>query len=333
MPARGHRSVSIELPNGQIGAIHGGGSIEWVDDMPNRRGNNPTNPGIPPRERPGRRPRVVNDIRFAHENDLVPTGEVAAAEARRRRNIPTILEAGIIQVAHAADGTQAGAMVYADVPTTRRRRTSRAARTAEAVAQAQCNAAPQLLPGLFGHDYMLRAAEISDCGKYRYWLMREWEPTVETNSRAEPSALFVMLNPSTADGIAEDATLRRCISFAKALGFLRLEVVNLFAFRATSPLELEAEYNRNGLEAVCGPDNGDAIMEGMDNCRTIIAGWGERLSKGIAGERAGEILLMAKRLGRDVFCLGKTADGYPRHPLYVRGGTGLETFNSCALTE
>jgi hypothetical protein len=304
--------------------VSGRTNIEWIecDFMPNRPQND-QNPTMPAMERP---------------ESSAAADAAREVATRRRGNTPLVLEDGIIQLRELGHGqaVEAGAAVYADVPTieaTRRRRSSRAARTAQAVAQSQCNAAPQLLPGLLGHDYMLRAAEISDCEKYRYWLMREWEPLLEANTRAEPSALFVMLNPSTADGIAEDATLRRCISFSKALGFKRLEVVNLFAFRATSPAELEAEYTRNGLEAACGPDNGDAIMEGLDNCRTIIAGWGERLSKGIAGERAGEFLLMTKRLGREVFCLGKTAEGHPRHPLYVRSGTGLEMFNSGALAE
>lgn len=44
-----------------------------------------------------------------------------------------------------------------------------------------------------------RAAQISECGRYRYQLARWWDETL-------PRALFVMLNPSSADGVHEDAT-------------------------------------------------------------------------------------------------------------------------------
>lgn len=46
---------------------------------------------------------------------------------------------------------------------------------------------------------------------------------------------FVMLNPSQADAVSNDPTLRRCSGFAKAWGFRDLKVVNLFAYRAKTP--------------------------------------------------------------------------------------------------
>lgn len=48
-----------------------------------------------------------------------------------------------------------------------------------------------------------------------------------------------MLNPSKADASIDDPTLRRCISFAKFWDYGSLIVVNLFAFRTASPLELK----------------------------------------------------------------------------------------------
>ena len=50
--------------------------------------------------------------------------------------------------------------------------------------------------------------------------------------------LFIGLNPSTADGIDDDPTIRRCIRFAKDRGYGRLSVANLFAYRATRPADL-----------------------------------------------------------------------------------------------
>ena len=47
-----------------------------------------------------------------------------------------------------------------------------------------------------------------------------------------------MLNPSTADHLADDPSITRCMSRAVAGKFGRLDVVNLFPLRATDPNEL-----------------------------------------------------------------------------------------------
>jgi len=78
-----------------------------------------------------------------------------------------------------------------------------------------------------------RTATLSPCGRYRYRLGRRW-----AQHRLSLPLLFVMLNPSTADAEQDDATIRRCTTFAVAHGFDAMEVVNLFAFRATDPADL-----------------------------------------------------------------------------------------------
>lgn len=79
---------------------------------------------------------------------------------------------------------------------------------------------------------MKSSAVIDRTGKYRYSLVREWNPDL-------PRALFVMLNGSTADATQDDPTLRRCIGFSRAWGYGSLEVVNLFGYRTTFPQELK----------------------------------------------------------------------------------------------
>ena len=73
-----------------------------------------------------------------------------------------------------------------------------------------------------------RNAVISACGRYRYLLTRRVGP----GTRA---VTFIMLNPSTADATRDDPTIRRCIGFARSWGIGGVDVVNLFAFRATEP--------------------------------------------------------------------------------------------------
>lgn len=150
---------------------------------------------------------------------------------------------------------------------------------------------------------MKRTAALSDCGTYRYSLTREWSDG--------PRALFVMLNPSVADHEMDDPTIRRAISFAKREHCGSLEVVNLFALRATNPAEL-AQH-----PAPIGPLNERAILDAVERAAVIVVAWG---SHPLAMRRA--LLLPRHVLERSV-CLGKTKGGAPRHPLYVRADAPL----------
>ena len=113
-----------------------------------------------------------------------------------------------------------------------------------------------------------RAAELSPDGVYRYKLSRIWAPDI-------PPALFIMLNPSTADANQDDPTIRRCIAFAKRLGHGGLLVGNLFALRSTNPARLFAvEDSRRPRQRPGTP--GDARRGGGDGggvgCRGRLPG-------------------------------------------------------------
>lgn len=90
---------------------------------------------------------------------------------------------------------------------------------------------------------MIKSAIISECGKYRYSLSRIWDEN-------KANVLFIMLNPSTADGDVDDPTIRRCIGFAKSWGYGGIYVGNLFAYRATDPKELLKVENPIGFENI-----------------------------------------------------------------------------------
>lgn len=64
---------------------------------------------------------------------------------------------------------------------------------------------------------MRRDAIISVCGKFRYVLEREWALHGKTLT-------WCMLNPSTADALDDDPTIRKCIGFSKRWGFGSLVV-------------------------------------------------------------------------------------------------------------
>lgn len=155
---------------------------------------------------------------------------------------------------------------------------------------------------------MIRAATISPCGKYRYDLTRRWG--------SGPNMGFVMLNPSTADADVDDPTIRRCIGFAKREGCDGIVVVNLFPLRATDPTVLWATRYPDRF----GPDSDTELQRHLIMVDgPLVEAWG-----GDAATRGGEAVEMTLRyLGSRLMCLGKTKDGHPRHPLYVKGDAPL----------
>jgi hypothetical protein len=136
-------------------------------------------------------------------------------------------------------------------------------------------------------------------GAYRYVLWREWASDL-------PRLLFVLLNPSTADGSTDDPTLRRCIGFARDWEYGSIELVNLFAYRSVDPGTL-----RRVADPV-GPLNDSYILQAASRAGQVVVAWGAL--GGLCG-RAQEVTQL---LTRPLSCLGYTAEGMPRHPLYLR---------------
>jgi len=146
-------------------------------------------------------------------------------------------------------------------------------------------------------------------GGYRYSLWRAW-------SAHYPRIVFVMLNPSTADEKKNDPTIRRCIEFARAWKFGSIEVVNLFAYRATNYKDL---FN---VSDPVGAENNRFILQAIERCSNVVLGWGTR---GMLLDRDRQVMsLLAGR--NDLYCLGITKNGQPRHPLYVKGNACLISF-------
>ena len=137
--------------------------------------------------------------------------------------------------------------------------------------------------------------------RYRYWLHRE----LAANGKV--GLVFVLLNPSKADAVEDDPTIRRCVGFGKRWGFRELTVVNLFALRATSPTVLRA----HGAAAI-GSRNNDVLrwVRREPRTRTVVAGWGNH------GMRLERDLAALDVLG-PMMALRTTRLGCPAHPLYL----------------
>ena len=87
---------------------------------------------------------------------------------------------------------------------------------------------------------MKKKAIISNSGLYRYELHREWD-------KKKGKVLFIMLNPSTADGDKDDLTTIRCMNFAKKWGYGGIMIGNIYPFRAKRPKDLKKWLNE-GIE-------------------------------------------------------------------------------------
>ena len=151
-------------------------------------------------------------------------------------------------------------------------------------------------------------AEFSDCRQYRYALWRQWDWQGYGNQ-----VMFIGLNPSTADETENDPTIRRCIRFAKDWGYGGIIMMNAYAYRSTDP---------RGLKQVSdpiGPGNDEAFGYRRSQVGLIIACWGTHCSP--AREKQ-----VCHAIGRDILCFGRTKDGRPKHPLYLRADTKPELF-------
>ena len=161
--------------------------------------------------------------------------------------------------------------------------------------------------------FVKKAADISPCGLYRYFLSRYWGP-----GEMLP---FVMLNPSTADAEIDDPTIRRCMSFARRERFGGIAVVNLYGLRASDPKQLR------DVGDPFGPNNECALRQLADVAQElalpVVCAWG---AGGAIHDACTLTVEMFQQNGARLVCLGKTKDGHPRHPLYVRADQQLEPF-------
>ncbi|OBQ45251.1 MAG: hypothetical protein AN484_02645 [Aphanizomenon flos-aquae WA102] len=146
-------------------------------------------------------------------------------------------------------------------------------------------------------------AEIDFTKKYRYLLGRKWDENL-------PQVTFIMLNPSTADDKKLDYTLIRCIDFAQSWKkYGSLELVNLFAYRATYPTEL------GEVDDPVGPDNDHYIKLATQRADLIVLAWGVGANKHTRIKNRDKEVLSLISGQQPIYCLQLTKEGHPHHPI------------------
>jgi hypothetical protein len=155
------------------------------------------------------------------------------------------------------------------------------------------------------------SAVLDQTRTYRYELTREVEPHTE-KAWTQP-VTFIMLNPSTADETEDDPTIRKCMGYAARWGFRELVVVNLFAYRTSSPRTLKMAHARE--VDIVGPLNGHFIMNAMHRSKWVVCAWGNNgtlMNKGVNTIK----LLLANGITPRYLKVSKNKQPY--HPLYLK---------------
>lgn len=161
---------------------------------------------------------------------------------------------------------------------------------------------------------MRSEALLSDDRLYRHWLLRVW-------NEALPIYAVIGTNPSKADEMANDPTIRKVLGFGERLGFGGALMLNVGAFRATDPKDWKAARDP------FGPGNTIDHLQGhliKFKPSIVVAAWGKPCMISERGQHRAEAI---KRNILGMKCWGRNGDGSPRHPLRLSYSTELEPFN------
>lgn len=149
-------------------------------------------------------------------------------------------------------------------------------------------------------------AQFSDCERYRYMLTRTWD-------ESRPAICFLMMNPSTATEIDNDATIERCQRRAMTLGYGGIVVVNIFPYRLTDSRLLPTIPDLIGDQ-----ENADnAIADAVSLCAITVCGWGAHNKLALPRAQAVVTMLEERGLAHKLHALKVNSDGSPQHPLYI----------------
>lgn len=139
---------------------------------------------------------------------------------------------------------------------------------------------------------------------HRYTLRRSW-------MGQRGAVNFIMLNPSTADDTFDDATIRRCVGFAKRWGYSGITVTNLFAYRATDPAEIASLLATcGGFRLAIGMRSAEHLDREAKGAALIVCAWGDNCD--MLPARAKEVIYMLQSY--DLHCIRLTKAGNPAHP-------------------
>jgi len=146
-------------------------------------------------------------------------------------------------------------------------------------------------------------ATVSACGTYRYHLWRSWDEN-------RPHLTFLMLNPSTADALSDDPTLRRISKISREFGYGGVDVLNLYAFRSPHPSILAKAKSPHGPHQTHYLSQ--QIIKLQNTQTPLVLAWGNHAKTADTQD----ILHRLTQAEITLTTLGLTKQHQPMHPLF-----------------
>lgn len=164
---------------------------------------------------------------------------------------------------------------------------------------------------------LLKAAGFNPERTHRYYLSRLWDDKVS-------KIMFIGLNPSTADELEDDQTVRRLVSFSKSWGFGGFYLTNLYSFIATEPRDMIEYYEGKTkvMENRLHKKNMESVLRYGRVCSMTVFCWGASNEGSRQEDHAAKFI----RTFKDAYCFGRTQGGHPKHPLFLASHTQLQKF-------
>lgn len=143
--------------------------------------------------------------------------------------------------------------------------------------------------------------------KYRYVLWRIWDET-------KPLVMFIGLNPSTANGETDDPTIKSVLRISMHNGYGGVYMMNLFGVISPYPEVLQ----QSDIDPIGDNDMWhDSISR---KCKDVVFAWGTFKE---AKQRSEYYIEKYPK----ALCIGKNADGSPKHPLFQKGNSVLNPYH------
>jgi len=159
-------------------------------------------------------------------------------------------------------------------------------------------------------------AVFSPCRRYRP-LLRRWRG----ERFPDAFALFIGMNPSTAEAHVDDPTIAREWEFTVREGYDGFAKTNVADYRATKPSMLLEEGVTPSSHA-----NLPTIIDTARRANLVVLCHG-CLNKALAPLGA-QVIEALRHAGVEIMCFGTNADGSPKHPLYLAKTTPLIPYGS-----
>jgi hypothetical protein len=161
---------------------------------------------------------------------------------------------------------------------------------------------------------IMRTADISACGSYRWTLSRTWDD--------RPALLVVMFNPSTANAETDDNTINLLCHVATHNGYGGIMVVNGIPLRSSTPgpalKMLEWADNADWVARDLLNTNLELILEHVEDAGAVLIAWGALANRTVQSRSwFTSLLANIDNSCQDksrLLCLSKTGSGQPLHP-------------------